>query len=205
MASGRARARVSKISWARASGSARLGPTPTTVVCSRISHLPRRVPPPARSWWNVLALHEESVAGEHGAVTHRDAVVGQRADAERAAGADRRVVAFERAVLLRVALDLAAVVEDALVPDRRERRLGALEAAVEKPSPDPHPHQPPEHVLARRAIERVQIVNRKQLPQALDRPEIGVVDGANGWPHRVHHLEATLHQREEHRGDHHAE
>src|ERR671924_710314 len=49
------------------------------------------------------------------------------------------------------------------------------------------------------------IVNRMHLPLALDRPEIGVVDGANGRAHRVQRFDATLHQGEVHRGDYEAE
>src|SRR3989454_8112043 len=46
---------------------------------------------------------------------------------------------------------------------------------------------------------------RSQLPQALDRPEIGVVDGANRWPHRVQRFRPALHQGEVDCGDHEAQ
>src|SRR2546423_4228469 len=133
MASGRARTWVSKTSWARRSGSARLRPTPSTRGWSLMSHLPRRVAPAAGVCRNDLALHEEGVGGEHGAVTHRHAVVDQCGNPDRAAGANRDSIAFERAILLRVALDLAFVIEDALVPDGGERRLGEVDAVVEHP------------------------------------------------------------------------
>src|SRR5262245_24981783 len=176
MASGRARAMVSKISWARASGSARLAPTPTIVAYSLISHLPRRVSSPACAWRDLLPLHEEGVGPEHGAITHRHPIVDQGVDADRGAGADRRPVAFERAVLLRVVLDLAPVIEDRFVADGGECRLGNVGAVVEHPAPQPNAHQPPEHVLERSAVECVEVMNRMQLPQTLDQPEIGMVN-----------------------------
>src|SRR5439155_9345533 len=60
-----------------------------------------------------------------------------------------------------------------------------VSAVVEDPPADPHARQPPEHVLERCAVERVEIVNRMHLPQALGRPEIRVVDGADRRLHRV--------------------
>src|SRR2546425_7907529 len=205
MASGRARAWSSKTSWARRSGSFLLGPARIVITRSLMSHLPRRVPAPPRVCWDILSLHEEGVGCEHGAVTHRHAVVDQCLNSERAAGANCGPVALERAVLLRVALDLAPEIEDAFVSDSGERRLGDLGAVVEDPTPDPNTHQPPEHVFERRAIEGVEIVNRMQLPQALNRPEIWMVDGANCRLHRVQRSEATLHEGEVDRGDHDAE
>src|SRR5216683_151404 len=112
MASGRARAWSSKTSWARRSGSSLLGPARIVITRSLISHLPRRVPAPPRVCWDILSLHEEGVGCEHGAVTHRHAVVDQCLNSERAAGANCGPVALERAVLLRVALDLAPEIED---------------------------------------------------------------------------------------------
>src|SRR6266545_5238683 len=170
-----------------------------------ISHLSRRISAPPRVCWDLLSFHEEGVGGEHRAVAHRHAVVDQCANADRAAGADRGAVALERAVFLRVALDLAPVIEDSPIPDRGERRLGDVDAVIEDPPPDPNPHQPPKHVFERRAIEGVEIVNRMHLPKALNRPEIGVVDGADGGLHRVQRFDATLHEGEVGRGDHDAE
>src|SRR5437867_3888615 len=129
-----------------------------------ISHLPRRVPAPPRVCWDILSLHEEGVGCEHGAVTHRHAVVDQCLNSERAAGANCGPVALERAVLLRVALDLAPEIEDAFVSDGGERGLGDLGTVVEDSPPDPSTHQPPEHVLERGAIKGVKIVNRMHLP-----------------------------------------
>src|SRR5919198_1045028 len=88
-----------------------------------ISHLPRRVAGPPRVRRYVLALHEEGVGAENRAVTHRHAVEDECANADRAAGANRGSVTFERAVLLRVALDLASVIEDRLIPNRGESRF----------------------------------------------------------------------------------
>src|SRR5882724_1443471 len=170
-----------------------------------ISHLLGGVPTPPRVCWDPLSLHPEGVCCEHGAVTHGHAVEDECTDPERAAGANRGSVAFERAVLLRVALDLAPAVENRLVPDRGERRVGDVGAVVEDPPADPHTHQPPEHVLERRAVERVEIVNRIHLKPALGRPEIRVVDGTDCRPHGMQRLDAAVDQGEVDRGDHDAE
>src|SRR6266446_4953367 len=114
MASGRARAWSSKTSWARRSGSFRLGPAKIVITRSLISHLHRRVTAPPRTSWDIFSLHDEGVGCEHRAVTHRHAVVDQCLNSDRAAGANRRAVALECAVLLRVALDLAPEIEDSL-------------------------------------------------------------------------------------------
>src|SRR5437899_9362628 len=104
-----------------------------------------------------------------------------------------------------MALYLAPVVEHRLVPDRGERRVGDVGAVVEDPPADPHAHQPPDHVLERRAIERVEIVNRMHLPEALGQPEIREVDGANRRLQWAQRFDATVHQGEVDRGDHDAE
>src|SRR6266540_1576124 len=167
-----------------------------------ISHLPRRVSPPPRAWRDVLAFHEEGVGGERCAVAHGHAVEDECTDPDRAACANGGSVAFERAVLLRVALDLAAVIEDGVFPDRGERRLGEVCAVVEDPPADPNAHHPPEHVLEGRAIEGVEQVNRMHLTEALGRPEIRVVDGADGRLQRVPRFEAAVQEGEVNRGDH---
>ena len=95
----------------------------TGVVDTVAVHLPGRVSPPPGVRRDLLALHEEGVGGEHGAVAHRHAVVDEGADPEGAAGADRDVVGLEGAVLLRVALDLAAGVERDVVADGDEGPL----------------------------------------------------------------------------------
>src|SRR6266540_3793399 len=205
MALGRARAWCSKTSWARRSGSLRLGPASIVVTRSLMSHFPRRVAGPTRACRNILSLHKKGVGGEHCAVTHRHAVKDKCANPDRAASANRRSVAFESAVLLRVALDLAPVIEDRLIPDGGERRLGDVRAVVEDPPADPNTHQLPEQVLERRAIESVQVVNRMHLPNALRTPEIGMVDGANGRPHWAQRYDATLHPDEVNSGRHDAE
>src|SRR5216117_947479 len=205
MVSGRARAWSSKISCARRSGSFRLGPARIVITRSLMSHLPRRVSSPTRACRNILSLHQKGVGGEHRAVPHRHAVKDKCANPDRAAGANRRSVAFERAVLLRMALDLAPVIEDRLIPDGGERRLGDVRAVVEDPPADPNTQQPQEQVLERRAIESVQVVNRMHLPNPLSPPEIGVVGGANGRLRWVQRDDATLHPAQEDGGDRHAE
>src|SRR5213593_852986 len=128
MASGRARAWSSKTSWARRSGSFLLGPARIVITRSLISHLPRRVAAPPRAGRDMLSFHEEGVGGEHGAVTHRHAIVDERSDADRAAGAKCGSAGLVRAVLLRIALDLASLVEHGLVPDGGQGRLGDVHA-----------------------------------------------------------------------------
>src|SRR5207237_10882727 len=118
--------------------------------------------------------------GQHRPVTHRHAVDDEGAHPDRAASANRGSGAFERAVVLRVALDLAPVIKDRLIPDGGESRLGDVRAVVEDPPADLNTHQPPEYVLERRAIESVQAVNRIHLPNPFSRPEIGMVEGAKG-------------------------
>src|SRR5207249_8528127 len=100
----------------------------------------------------------------------RHAVVNECANPDRAAGAKRGSVGFESAVLLRVALDLAPIIEDTVIPDGGESRLGDVDAVVEHPPTDPNTHQPPDHVLERRAVENVEVVNRMHLPKALNLP-----------------------------------
>ena len=104
-----------------------------------------------------------------------------------------------------MALDLAPVIEDRLIPDGGESRLGDVRAVVEGPPADLNAHQPPEQVLERRAIESVQVVNRMHLPNPFSPPEIGMVDGANGRLCWVQRDDATLHPAQEDSGDHHAE
>src|SRR5215472_15985665 len=206
------------VSWHKAATSSRgipasCSPTPATglgvqrgtAVNPLISHLPRWVTAPPRTSGDILSLHKEGVGGEHRAVTHRHAVEDECAHPHRAAGANRGSIAFESAVLLRVALDLAPVIEDRLIPDGGESRLGDMRAVVEDPPADPNTHQPPEHVLERRAIESVQVVNRMHLPNPLSPPEIGMIDGANGRLRWVQRDDATLHPTQEDGGDHHAE
>src|SRR5207247_5517162 len=56
---------------------------------------------------SLLAFHQKGVGGEQRAVTHRDAVVDECVDSERAAGAERGSAGLVRTVLLRVTLDHA--------------------------------------------------------------------------------------------------
>src|SRR6266699_3125075 len=205
MASGRARAWSSKTSWARRSGSFRLGPARIVITRSLMSHLPRRVSSPTRACRNILSLHQKGVGGEHCAVTHRHAVKDKCANPDRAASANRRSIAFESAVLLRVALDLAPVIEDRLIPDGGKSRLEDVRAGFVDSSAGLNTHQPPQQVLNRRAIESVQVVNRMHLPNPLGPPEIGVVDGANGGLRWVQRNDATLHSAQEDGGDDQAE
>src|SRR5438093_3629959 len=195
MASGRARAWSSKTSWARRSGSFLLGPARIVITRSLMSHLPRRVAAPPRAGRDMLSLHEEGVGGEHRAITHRCAVVDESADANRAAGAQRGSAGLVRAVFLRVALDLAALIEHTLVPHGGQRRLGDVDAVVEHPPAHANADEPPEHALEGRAVEDVEEVDRMQFPQALDPPEAGIVDGADGGRRRADRFEKTLDQR----------
>src|SRR5262245_60448406 len=150
-----------------------------------ISHLPRRVAAPPCAWRDILALHKEGVGGKHRAIAHRHAVVDEGPHSDRTARADRGAVALEGAILLGVALDLAPEIEDALVPQRGEGRLRDVGAVVEHPFPDPDAGEPPEQVLERGTVKRVEIVDRMHLPDALDGPEIRVVDRADRRLHRV--------------------
>src|SRR5213594_3367780 len=112
-----------------------------------MSHLPGRVAAPTRAGRDMLSLHEEGVGGEDGAITHRHAVVDERADADRAAGAQRGSAGLVRTVLLRIALDLASLIEYALVPDGGQHRLGDVHAVVEHPPADANTDETPEHAF----------------------------------------------------------
>src|SRR6266576_467063 len=187
MASGRSRAWFSNRSWARRSGNARRGPV-------FISQLPGWVAAPACAGRNRLAFHEKGVGGEYRAVSHRHAIVHEGADADRAARADRHRAGLVRAVLLRIALENALLIERALVADDGQGRLGDEDAVVEHALAEPHADQAPERALEWRTVEQVHEVDRVQLPHALDPPEAGVVDGADGRRWGAECLEATLHQ-----------
>src|SRR5205823_5779914 len=89
------------------------------------------LPPGARR--DFFALHEEGIGRERRSITHRHAVVNERADTERAAGADRGRAGLVRAVFLRVALNDAATIENTLIADGSEGRLGDVDAVVEHP------------------------------------------------------------------------
>src|SRR5207245_1380456 len=104
----------------------------------------------------------------------------ERANPDRAAGTNRGAVGFERAVLLRVALDFAEYIEHTVVPEGGESPLRDVDAVVEDPPADPNTHQPPDHVLERGAVEGVDVLQCRHLPQALVQPEVRVVDGADG-------------------------
>src|SRR5215467_4480319 len=105
---------------------------------SLISHLPRRVAAPLRAWRDVLSLHQEGVCGEHRAVTHRHAVVDEGANADRAGGADLGSTRLESAILLRLALDQGLVIENTLVADGGQGRLGDVDAVVVDALAHPH-------------------------------------------------------------------
>src|SRR2546427_4622784 len=171
------------------------------VIMLLISHLPRRVAPPPRTSWHILSLHQEGVGGQHRPITHRHVVVDEGADSDRAAGAKRRSAGLVGAVLLRIALDNALLIEHALVPDDGQSRLGNEDAIVEHPLAEPNANQTPEHALEWRAVEEVQEAARMQLPNALDPPEPGVVDGTDGRRRGTERFEAPLHQGVVDRGD----
>src|ERR1041385_912884 len=165
-----------------------------TALTPLMSHLPRRVAAPPRAGWNILSFHEEGVRKKHRAVTHRHVVVDEGANTDRAVRADRGWTGLESAVLLRLALDDTLGIENRVVPDGGQGRLGDVDAVVEDAPADPNTYQPPEHVLEWRAVEDVEEVDRMQLPDALDPPERAVVDGADGRRRRPERFEATLHQ-----------
>src|SRR5205814_8573610 len=130
-----------------------------------------------------------------GPITHRAPVVDDGGDSDRAAGAEPAVVRFERAVLQRVALDSARLIEDAVVTDRGESPVRDVESIIENPLADPDAHQPPDHGLEWRAVERVEIHGGRHLPEALVQPEVRVVDGADRRPQRAEPGDAAVHQR----------
>src|SRR4051812_18124060 len=100
----------------------------------------------------------------------------ERADADRAARADRRPAGLIRAVFLRVALDDALLIERAFVADDGQRRLGDKDAVVKHALAEPHSDQPPQHTLEWRPVEQMHEGDRMQLPDALDPPEAAIVD-----------------------------
>src|SRR5215467_2403305 len=111
---------------------------------SFISHFPRRVAAPLRAWRDVLSLHQEGVCGEHRAVAHRHTVMDEGANSDRAAGANLGSTRLESAILLRLALDQGLVIENTLVPDAGQHRLGDVDAVVEDPLAHPDADQSPE-------------------------------------------------------------
>src|SRR5437899_10108963 len=104
-----------------------------------------------------------------------------------------------------MALDLAPLIEDAVVPDGGESPLRDLDAVVENPPTDPNTHQPPDHVLERGTVEGVEILQCRHLPEALVQPVVRVVDRANCGLQRAKSREAALHQRVVQRADQKAE
>ena len=94
----------------------------------------RRIPAPAGGRRNRLALHQEGVGIEYGTVAHCHAVMDERADAERAVGADDGVAGLEGAVLLRVALNLAARIQHGMVADGDQGPLRQIAPVVEDPA-----------------------------------------------------------------------
>src|SRR5439155_456842 len=128
---------------------------------------------------DILPLHQERVRRQHRAITHRHPVMDEGPDTDRAPGAKRGSARLIGAVLLRVALDLASLIEDTIVPNGGQGRLGDVNAIVEHPLADANTDEPPKHVLERRAIENVEEVDRMKFPNALHPPETGVVDGAD--------------------------
>src|SRR6266702_7722234 len=100
------------------------------------------------------------------------------ADPEGAAGTDRGAVGFERAVFLRVALDLGSRIERAVVADRDQGPLGQVAAVVEDPLADLDPQPAPDQALERGAVEQVQVRLAGYLPEAFVPPGVRVVDRA---------------------------
>src|SRR5689334_6661539 len=115
------------------------------------------------------------------------------ANANRAVGADLGSTRLESAILLRLALDQGLMIENTFVPKGGQGRLGDVDSIVENPLAHPDTDQPPEYGQERRAIEKVEEVDRVQLPDALDPPEARVVDGADARRWRAELFEATFH------------
>src|SRR5207302_4974210 len=111
-------------------------------------------------------------------------------DADGAAGADRGGAGLVGAVLLGITLDDALLIEHAFVADDGQARLGDEDAVVEHPPAATDTDQPPQQALERRPVEKVQEADGMELPHALDPPEPGVVDGADGGRRRSDRFEA---------------
>ena len=154
------------------------------VRCGRLAELPGGVHAPARVPRHLRSLHQERVGGERRAVSHRDAVVDQGVDPERAAGSDRDPVRLEGAVLLRVRLDDAAGVERAVVADRDQRLLvdQAPSSKTRLPIRTPRARQAsPLNGVPLRVLGEL----GAQLPVALVAPEVRLVDRAEAGAKRA--------------------
>src|SRR2546422_11206544 len=104
-----------------------------------------------------------------------------------------------------MALDLAPLIEDRVVPDGGESPLRDLDAVVENALADPNTHQPPDHVFERGAVEGVEILQCRHLPKALVQPVVPIVDRANCGLQRAKSRDAALYQRVVQRADQKAE
>src|SRR5215217_887112 len=102
---------------------------------------------------DLLALDQEAVGGELGAIADGHAIVDVRIRPEGDVGAEGGVIRLEGGVLLRVALDRAHFVEYAVVADSHQRPLRDTAAVVENPAADPGAKSPQDHVDERRAGE----------------------------------------------------
>src|SRR5204862_2634307 len=114
--------------------------------------------------------------------------------ANRTPGANRGSTGLVGAVLLRVTLDDTLLIEHALVSDDGQGRLGDEDTVVEHPFAESNANQTPEYALERRAVEEVHEVDGMELPDALDPPEAGVIDGADGRGRRADRFEKPFHQ-----------
>ena len=120
---------------------------------------------------DLLALHEESVRGENGAVADGHPVVDEGTHSERDAGADGADVGLEGSILLRVDwIPLPAL--NAVVTDDDQRPLRHPEAVIEDPAADPDTEQTPERGLERRSIEDLDNPRpRRDLPESFVSPK----------------------------------
>ena len=137
-----------------------------------------RVSAPPCAGRNLFALHQEAVGGELGAIADRHAVVDVGGGAEGDVGAEYGVVRLEGAVLLRVALDPAHLVQRAVVADRDKRPLRHTAAVIENPTANLGTHSAQDHVDERGAGEGREIPSRGHLPVPFVAPHRGLVDRA---------------------------
>jgi len=135
----------------------------------------RGISAPAGSGRNVLTLHQKGIGIEYRAVAHRYAVMDEGTDPEGAVVTDHRAAGLERAVLLRVALNLAARIQHGMVSDRDQSPLRQITAIVEDPASEPDTQQAPDQILERGAVEDLKIRVGRHLPEAFVPPEVRVV------------------------------
>src|SRR5208282_5537205 len=100
-------------------------------------HEPRRIAPPARMAGRDLALHQKGVGVKARLLVHDDAVVNERAHAERGGCADEHTIRLEDPFLERMRLDDASLIEIRFVADFHQRPLSQYASVIEHPAADP--------------------------------------------------------------------